>query len=240
MTLSGSHTLLDRRAIVAITALALPGAAIAAPGHGGYLLDTTQVFTLFFITLGPLKLLGPFAQSTHMLDVRALRALALKAAVIATVALAAGGFIGSSLADKWLVPAGALQFTAGVIFFVIALRGVLAQYEAPPSAPPAASATPPNPMKIAFPMLVTPYGISAVILLLTLSSDAQRTVATMAVLAIVMALNLLAMVFVRSIMRPAVVGVLQVLGAVLGVMQVALSVSMMLGSLYLLGILHLA
>lgn len=53
-----------------------------------------------------------------------------------------------------------------------ALRAVLVQYEIStvPDAAPAA----PRPMKIAFPMLVTPYGIAAVILLLVLSHDASR------------------------------------------------------------------
>ncbi|MDM0052472.1 MarC family protein [Variovorax sp. J22R115] len=227
------------KAGAASAALALPAAAMAAPAHaGGYLLDAGQLFTLFFITLGPLKLLGPFAQATGTMDSRELRMLALKAAAIGIVALAAGGFIGRALAVKWMVPVGVLQFTAGLIFFLVALRGVLAQYEAPPPRPTdAAQVTPPGPMKIAFPMLVTPYGIAAVILLLTLSGDAERTEVTFAMLAMVMVLNLLAMIFVRSIMRPAVVAVLQVLGAVLGVMQVALSLSIMLAALYLLTIL---
>lgn len=209
---------------------------MAAQG-GSYLLDTGQLFTLFFITLGPLKMLGPFAQATHALDMRALRMLSLKATVIGIAALAAGGYVGRSLAEKWMVPAGALQLTAGLIFFLVALRGVLAQYEAPPRPADASQPSPPNPMKIAFPMLVTPYGIAAVILLLTLSGDNERTGITFAMLALVMVLNLLAMVFVRSIMRPAMVAVLQVLGAMLGVLQVAFSISIMLGALHLMDVL---
>jgi small neutral amino acid transporter SnatA (MarC family) len=85
-------------------------------------------------------------------------------------------------------------------------------------------------------MLVTPYGIAAVILLLSMSADAERTETTFAMLALVMLLNLLAMIFVRFIMRPGVVAVLQVLAAVLGVMQVSLSVTIMLGALRMLGV----
>ena len=91
-------------------------------------------------------------------------------------------------------------------------------------------------MKIAFPMLVTPYGIAAVILLLSMSVDAERTETTYAMLGLVMLLNLFAMVFVRLIMRPSFVAVLQVLAAVLGVMQVSLSIAIMLGALRLLGV----
>jgi multiple antibiotic resistance protein len=226
---------LFRSIALAGVGLALPLAALADPlGSGKYLVDTGLLFTLFFITLGPLKLLGPFAQATRRLDAGTLRALAFKAAVIAIAALLAGGLIGRALAVKWMVPMGALQFTAGLIFFLVALKGVLAQYEvAQPASPEAA---PPQPMRIAFPMLVTPYGIAAVILLLSMSADAERTETTFAMLALVMLLNLLAMIFVRFIMRPGVVAVLQVLAAVLGVMQVSLSVTIMLGALRMLGV----
>ena len=47
---------------------------------------------------------------------------------------------------------------------------------------------------------------------------------------------LFAMVFVRFIMRPSFVAVLQVLAAVLGVMQVSLSIAIMLGGLRMLGV----
>jgi multiple antibiotic resistance protein len=228
-----------RCAFIAGACLALPVAASDAPAGGGsYTLDTAQLFTLFFITLGPLKLLGPFAQATRTLDGHALRMLAFKAAAIGFVALAAGGFVGRSLVANWMVPLGALQLTAGLIFFLVALQGVLAQYEAPAHPPEAAQAVP-GPMKIAFPMLVTPYGVAAVILLLSLSGDAKRTAATLAMLVLVMVLNLLGMVFVRGIMQPSVVGVLQVLAAVLGVMQVALSITIMLVALRVLGVVGL-
>lgn len=49
-----------------------------------------------------------------------------------------------------------------------------------------------------------------------------------------MTLNLLGMIFVRSIMRPACVAVLEVLGVVLAVLQVALSITVILGALRLL------
>jgi len=225
-----------RGVALATVGLAAPVAALADPvGSGRYLVDTGMLFTLFFITLGPLKLLGPFAQATSKLDASTLRMLAFKSALIAIVALLAGGLIGRALTVKWMVPVGALQLTAGLIFFLVALKGVLAQYEVAPR-PPEADLVPPHPMKIAFPMLVTPYGIAAVILLLSMSVDAERTETTYAMLGLVMLLNLFAMVFVRLIMRPSFVAVLQVLAAVLGVMQVSLSIAIMLGALRLLGV----
>ena len=43
----------------------------------GYAIGAQKIFTLFFVTLGPIKLLGPFARATASLDRgRAARALA--------------------------------------------------------------------------------------------------------------------------------------------------------------------
>ena len=44
-----------------------------------------EIFTLFFITLGPLKLLAPFAQQTRGLDPPALRAICLRIFVISLI-----------------------------------------------------------------------------------------------------------------------------------------------------------
>ena len=38
-----------------------------------------EIFTIFFITIGPLKLLGPFVQRTHGLDDTAVRQIAVRA-----------------------------------------------------------------------------------------------------------------------------------------------------------------
>ncbi|HEY2255336.1 MAG TPA: MarC family protein [Variovorax sp.] len=223
------------RLLVLVPGLLLPLAAFAGRADSeAYRLGTSQIFTLFFITLGPLKLLGPFARATQGLDVRELRQLAWKAMLIGLVALVAGGFIGEALMAKWTIPQGALRLTAGLVFFLVALKAVLAPYNDSP-APQAAQGSP-RAMKIAFPMLVTPYGIAAVIVLLATAQDAQRIVVTLAMLLLVMAMNLLSMIFVRTVMKPTCVAVLQVLGAVLGLLQVALSIYIMLGALYLLGL----
>jgi multiple antibiotic resistance protein len=51
------------------------------------------------------------------------------------------------------------------------------------------------------------------------------------ILVIVMLLNLLAMLFARELVRPPVLLVLQVLGAVLGVLQVGLAVQIIIRAL---------
>jgi multiple antibiotic resistance protein len=199
-----------------------------------------EIFTIFFVTLGPLKILGPFAQRTHDLDDVLVRRIAVRAFAIATIAVVAGGLIGTSLLAKWQVSIPAMVIAAGIIFFLVALKQLLEQYEpahaqiAPPLPPAAMAAA----LRMLFPIVLTPYGIAAVIVLLAASGQAQRTETILALAVAVMVLNLLAMLFARRILVGPVIVVLQVLGAVLGVLQVALAVQFVLSGLGQLGVIR--
>jgi multiple antibiotic resistance protein len=197
------------------------------------------VFTLFFVTLGPLKIFGPFAQLTRDADETSVRKIAVLAFVLAVFAVVAGGFGGRALLQNWNISIPAMLLTSGIIFFLVGLNLVLEQYRpAHPLPPPLPTAPMAAAMRLTFPLVVTPYGIAALIVLLANSGDGTRTASILAVLNGVMALNLLAMLFARRIMGSGVtVIVLQVLGAVLGVLQVALAVEMILRGLHGLGVL---
>ena len=75
-------------------------------------------------------------------------------------------------------------------------------------------------------------------MLLASSHDGARTASILAILVGVMVLNLLAMLFAHRIMAGAAVVVLQILGAVLGVLQVALAIEMILRASRQLGVLN--
>ena len=92
-------------------------------------------------------------------------------------------------------------------------------------------------LRLAFPTVVTPYGIAAVIALLVNSPDAARTTTIVVILIGVMVLNLLAMLYARRIMGGVTVMVLRIFGAVLGVLQVAVALEMIRLGLYELGVL---
>jgi multiple antibiotic resistance protein len=205
----------------------------------GDLLGFGAIFTLFFVTLGPLKILGPFVQQTEAADDSTLRQIAIRAFVLAVVAVVAGGFIGQALLQNWNISIGAMELTGGTIFFLVGLRVVLEEYE---PAHPTAAPLPPQPMaaamRVTFPTVVTPYGIAALIVLLANSHDVARTTGILFMLVGVMVLNLLAMLFARRIMGGATLIGLQILGAVLGVLQVALAVEIIIRGLQGLGVLQ--
>jgi multiple antibiotic resistance protein len=202
------------------------------------MLGPGEVFTLFFITLGPLKLLGPFAASTRALEPGAVRALALRVFVLSVVVLGAGGWLGTTLAANWRISFPALLIAGAVIFFLVALSLVLQQYEPAPAPQPLPDKPMAAALQLTFPTVVTPYGLASLIALLAASYDTGRAGLIYGLALGVMVLNLLAMLFARAIMRGAVVGlVLRLLGAVLGVLQVALAVQIFLRALRELGVL---
>ncbi len=159
------------------------------------------IFTLFFITLGPLKILGPFAQLTRETDEATMRQIAVRAFVLAVIAVVAGGFAGRALLENWGISASAMLLSGGIIFALVGLSLVLEQYQPAHPVPPPLPAEPmAAAMRITFPTVVTPYGIAALIVVLTNSRDAERTGAILALLLAVMVLNLLTMLYARRIM----------------------------------------
>ena len=193
-----------------------------------------EIFTIFFVTLGPLKVLGPFAHRTHDLDDVTVRKIAFRAFIFATLAIIVGAFAGSKLAANWNVSVAAMTLTAGIVFFLVALRQLLEQYEPPhaavaaplPASPTAAA------LKLIFPIVLTPYGIATVIALLAASTETHRTELIIGLVVAVMVLNLIAMLFARWVMSNATtIVVLQLLGAVLAVLQAALAIQIIIRGL---------
>ena len=86
-------------------------------------------------------------------------------------------------------------------------------------------------MKLLFPVVLTPFGIAAVIVLIGGSADSVPTVVVVGILVGVMLLNLVAMLFARRILAGIGIIVLQILGGVLGMLQAGLAVQIILRGL---------
>ena len=200
-----------------------------------YTLDLAKVFLFFFIMLGPLKVIGPYVAITHVMPEAQLRSIPWKVTLIATVAIVVGGYCGAGLMRNWNITPGVMELAGAIVFFLVALRMVLAQYSEPMAAPPSVAPATPV-MRLVFPVVVTPYGIATVITLMAASADASRMLGILAMLLLVMLLNLLTMLFARPIMRRITPLPLQILGAVLGILQVALALQIVASILALGGL----
>lgn len=199
------------------------------------MLSLAQVFTLLFVVMGP-PLKTPLAYYARMqaFDHATRRSLAIKTAILATVAVLIGGFLGLALQRSWQISVPAMLIAGGVIFFLVSLRTVLEQYSPSPVPHPAPEGLTPAPphapgaFELAVPMIVTPYGLAGLIILLASSHSTGRTLGIVAMLVLVMLLHLLAMLFSGPVVRGIGPLPFKLFGTVIGSLTVGLSVQMMI------------
>lgn len=196
-----------------------------------------KMFTYFMVMLGPIKLLGPFVKISRGMDASASRMLAVKGFLIACLAGLIAAVLGKNTLANWGVSLPALLIAAGLVLLLVALKSVLSQYEQPPiptteTLQPTARFLALSPL--AFPNIITPYGIAALILL-DAAAPPEQSLAIFGVFLAVMVMNLVAMFFAKPIIKYCT-DILTILGAVLGVLQVALAIQMLLLAFRMLGI----
>jgi len=222
--------------LLPVTALAETplGAAAPEPQFGA-----RKVFFMLFLMLGPIKILVPFVDLTRGSDSEFRWRLATRAILFSAAALVIAGVLGRTMLENFEISLQVLAMTGGIILFLVALQTVLQQSTVAPTRAMAESdrrdlklaVTP-----LAFPTIVTPYGIAAVIVFATLAAgdhNAEMTVAGIVLL--ILALDWLAMLFAEAILRW-IGTALQVLAVVLGVTQIALGLQVILHSLFMIGV----
>jgi multiple antibiotic resistance protein len=200
-----------------------------------------QYLPILILMLGPFKIIGPFFKATNGASATQIRQIAIFATIFSALGLLIAGFLGQSILSSYGIPLPILVLAGGIILFLVALRNVLDQFEAhePPTgeakAPPASSMKVAL-MPLAFPAIVTPYGIAALIVLLAFGDSQQGRLTIAAAVIAIMVLNLIIMLAARRLAT--VLGlVLPILGAVLGVVQVALGLQIISNALQMLGVL---
>ena len=199
-----------------------------------------HIFTFLFLMLGPKNVLGPFAKLTQGADRALEKKIAYNAVIFSGIALLVAGLLGEIILKKYGVPPPVLALAAGAILFLVAIQGIVRQFSFSGQEPATQSEAKPS-MKVAldplaFPVIATPYGIAALIVFLSFAPNLESKFQIGLIVVVVMTLNLLAMLFARKLL--ATMGIaLAILGAVLGVVQVALGLQIIHNSLRALNIL---
>lgn len=228
-------------AAVTVLVLAAPALAQGSAAPVREPVGFRMMFLLLFLMLGPIKIIAPFASITREFDARRRRRIADAAILFSAVALAIAGLLGRSMLDNFAIPTPVLALTGGLILFLVALRTVLEQFSGAtrPAIPPQATDTQIAISPIAFPTIVTPFGIAATIVFVTLAGDdlGAKLIVAGAVLLILL-LDWVVMLFAHRLLGWLGV-VLQVLGAVLGVTQVAIGLHVILRNLSEIGVIAL-
>jgi multiple antibiotic resistance protein len=218
----------------------LPGIALAVEGDGTLSLGLSKIFTFFFLTLGPKAVIAPFARNTAGLDLGTRRKVAFATTGISLLSILIAATIGVRVLNNWGISTAALLVAAGIILFLIALESIRSQYT-PDDAKPAHQfehvSIRRTAYKLAFPYVVSPYGVAVVILVLTSRPAGVPIEPILAMLGGIMLLNLVVMLNAQRIAASAYIApIFAVLGAVLGVLQAALGVQAVLTGLRLAGV----
>jgi multiple antibiotic resistance protein len=182
--------------------------------------------SILFTLMGPIAAIPLFAANTAGADAGLRRRIAFRAYFVALVGLAVAVFIGAGALAGWGVSPPSLIVAAGLILTLTALRGILGgahgSSEAAPAAPTLATGFSP----IAIPGLVTPMGVAILVIFVSYFPAMQDKLAVLGVAAALMTLNLGAMLSAHWVMRVIGPSPLVLLGAVFGVLQVAMGVEM--------------
>jgi multiple antibiotic resistance protein len=189
-------------------------------------------FIIFFVTLGPIKVIPAYAQLTRNFSPEQRRDLALKAALLATIVGLAIIFLGDILRQNWGIERADLLVTGGLLLLIGALESIKqAQHSHPPEAPP----TSPEGLALSpvtFPIIITPYGIVALLLFAAVAADTQTFVTGVFVIFLgMMIADYLAMIFAEPILKFIRPGTLLAFSWLISVLQAALAVHAILDGL---------
>ncbi len=227
--------------ILVIIASSFAEQSLAQPLNAAGLPDVEfgprKMFLMLFLMLGPIKILVPFVSITAGWEGQLKARLARRAILFSAGALAIAGLLGRTMLENFEISLPVLAMTGGIILFLVALRTIL-QQSASQTEHPLGVGRPPDQRlalaPLAFPIIVPPYGIAAVIVFATLAGDRQAEGFTVAaIVLLILLLDWLAMTFADTILKW--VGTsLQVLAVVLGVTQAALGLQIILHSVSLI------
>ena len=201
----------------------------------------SDALIIFFLTLGPLKAIAPFAQLTQGTDPTFRRAVAWRATAIATLVVFAVALLGALVLENWRVSIAAIVITAGIILFCQAFQMIMQPMAAAPSpTPPGADQPPPSlaiaTIPLAIPVLVTAPGIAAIAGFMAIAAGnwTEKGI-VFAALLVIMGLNLIALLDIEVISKHGSPLVQRVFGWIMAVLQAALAAQYIINGLIRLG-----
>jgi multiple antibiotic resistance protein len=200
--------------------------------------DDSFIFTIAFLTLGPIKIIGPFAKMTANIDPKFKKKLAIYGAIFATIICLLVALLGKGLVEKYHLIPQAITIAGGLVLLISALRLIF-----PPLQPEPISKPGPKPLNLAIsplasPIIVTPMGIAAILVFVLFAHGQPAMIATIyKAIFIMMFLDFLVMFFIDKILKiPGLMAILQIMGSILVFIQVALAVQTILLGLVNIGI----
>jgi len=198
------------------------------------------IFTIFFMLLGPVKLIPSFGGLTRDADRQFKRDVAIRGVVVASALCAFVALAGGTLLGKYRISLDAVRISGGLVLLISALQIIFqkAHPSSPSSGKPAAIQLAVSP--VAVPMIVPHAGVAAILICMAHAPQFQGIAQSVAIgLATMMVLDFLVMYFIDQVMKtPGLTIILMVLGSVLVFVQAALAINMMLVALKSMGVIQ--
>jgi multiple antibiotic resistance protein len=192
------------------------------------------VFIIFFLTLGPLKVIPIFYRLTYNASLSFRKRLAFRATILSSTIIFIIAILGRFILGQWDVSRPALLIAGGLLFLIAAIQ-MLLQFKLPQPLPQ--DAPPPteeniiplaiNPLTI--PTIITPYGVVAILVTTSQAQDnPQRQLIIFAMLFLIIILNWLGMILAKVIIEKINIVTLLIIGWVFAVLQTGLAIDLMI------------
>jgi multiple antibiotic resistance protein len=183
------------------------------------------LFGLLFMTMGPIRAVAVFAGCGESDTAPGVRGLAARAVGLVGVAFAIAVLFGDQVLSRWGVGLPALIAAAGVILVVVSLQAMVAPQ--PPSQPQTDPTAVPA-SRLAFPGLFPPVAVAIPVIFAAAVPGMGNKAGILGLGLAILVLSWLAMRHAKSIQRAVGPTPLQLVGAVFGVLQVALGIEFLL------------
>jgi multiple antibiotic resistance protein len=202
--------------------------------------DLGETFTFLFLMLGPMKVLDPFVKMTERAEDRFRKQLAIRATIFSCLALAAADLFGQRNLQNLGISVNVLMLTGGLVLSAVAFQTILEQFRPVLTDKTGVETVSLDSavLHLAFPTIVTPYGIAAVIILTAIASDTSTKIAIFLIALGILQLDLLAMFLARPLLKWLGAPLL-ILNAVLAIIQLAFGVQVIVSSLAAIGVFSL-
>jgi multiple antibiotic resistance protein len=190
------------------------------------------IFAVFMLTLGPIKTVPAFFAMSQDQPPAAVRALALQGAALAAAVSLLIALGMTAVAASWQVSPDAMRIAGGIFLFA-ASREAITQFNRPAS-PAQRAIAPRHPAvtPLAIPIIVTPWGVTAILFFADLAyGDLRLFASVIGILLLIMLLNLVGMLLARQIVARVGMTAFQVVGWIFAVMQAGFAVDAICTSL---------
>ncbi len=196
------------------------------------------LFTVCFVLLGPIRLIPAFARLTGGREQAFRRSAAAWGTLFAAAVCLFVSLVGGTLVERYDLSLPALQLTTGLVLLISAMGAIFPRGDAPEAPGVGVSPLRMAISPLAAPAIVPPAGVAMILVSVMVAPQYPDLYGMLAIsLGVIMALNFLVMFFNDRILHiPGLLPALQLLGAVLIVIQVALAIDTMLVALGALGV----